>query len=76
MGCWRNLSHILEMSGKGAINIAAVPAPALLSDFDHAQSLELALNSGDDYELCFTANPNHHDSVVGIAHDEALKITS
>jgi thiamine-monophosphate kinase len=76
-GLLADLSHILEMSGKGAeINIAAVPiAPALLSDFDHAQSLELALNGGDDYELCFTANPNHHDSVVGIAHDEALKIT-
>lgn len=55
-GLYQDLGHILEASGVGAdINLQAIPihrlAQSMLAD---ASAWQLALTSGDDYQLCFT----------------------
>lgn len=50
-GLTQDLSHILKASDVGAvIDSSKIP---------FTTSLAYALNGGDDYELCFTANPQH-----------------
>lgn len=55
-GLAADLGHILKKSGVGAIiNVDSLPlSQALRASVSHEQALELALNGGDDYELCFT----------------------
>lgn len=55
-GLLADLGHILEKSAVGA-EIMADKIPlsfALQENLTHDEALQLALNSGDDYELCFT----------------------
>jgi len=55
-GLAADLSHILERSNVGAtINIEKLPlSPPLLRNASLKNAQKLALNAGDDYELCFT----------------------
>ena len=55
-GLLADLGHLCAASGVGAeIEAARMPRSAALRQlFGDAQSLELALGGGDDYELCFT----------------------
>jgi thiamine-monophosphate kinase len=54
-GLSSDLSHILEKSGVGAsIDLTALPLSLALQKIDSKQAQNFALNSGDDYELCFT----------------------
>jgi thiamine-monophosphate kinase len=58
-GLLADLTHICDRSGCGAhIDIEALPiSAALLSCFSASESLQMALNGGDDYELLFTVPP-------------------
>lgn len=54
-GLVADLGHILSRSGKGArINIADLPLSPSLKKLPVETARQLALASGDDYELCFT----------------------
>lgn len=54
-GLSSDLAHILEKSAVGAtIDLMALPLSSALNNLDPNQAQQLALNSGDDYELCFT----------------------
>lgn len=54
-GLLADLGHILERSGKGAmIHVDKLPLSASLKKLPAEVATELALGSGDDYELCFT----------------------
>jgi len=54
-GLSSDLGHILNKSGFGAtINLAELPLSAALKKIPHEKASQFALNSGDDYELCFT----------------------
>jgi len=54
-GLLADLGHILEASSVGAnIERARVPVSAALTRLKGAESLDYALYSGDDYELCAT----------------------
>lgn len=54
-GLLADLGHILERSGKGAkIQIDKLPLSDSLRKLPADVTTELALSSGDDYELCFT----------------------
>ncbi len=56
-GLLADLGHILEASGKGAkINLDAIALSPSLQKVNRLEALELALGSGDDYELCFTVS--------------------
>ncbi len=74
-GLFGDLSKLLDASGVGGeLDIDRVPmSDAIKARFDESSRTRLALNGGDDYELCFTARP---DVVDGIADITAIgKIT-
>jgi thiamine-monophosphate kinase len=53
-----DLRHILDASSVGAIlNAKAIPFSNVLKKLPWEQGLNMALTSGDDYELCFTLPP-------------------
>lgn len=55
-GLAQDLGHLLAASGVGAeLELAALPRSAALAGIDPAFADILALTSGDDYELLFTA---------------------
>lgn len=54
-GLSSDLGHILKKSGVGAsIDLTKLPLSPSLQKIDLEQAQYFALNSGDDYELCFT----------------------
>jgi thiamine-monophosphate kinase len=76
-GLTGDLAHILEASGVGAtIDLASVPRSLALDQKLAGPERDLALRcllaGGDDYELCFTANPELHDRVIDVGR--ALKL--
>lgn len=68
-GLAQDLQHILAASNVGA-NIMTQNIPI----FDDA-NLELALNGGEDYELCFSAPVKARAQIEGLAKDHQLNIT-
>ena len=59
-GVLADLGHILEASGKGArIYLGNIPLSSSLQKLNKAKAWQLALSSGDDYELCFTVPAEH-----------------
>ncbi|MGA2654932.1 MAG: thiamine-phosphate kinase [Gammaproteobacteria bacterium] len=60
-GLAQDLNHILTASHKGAdIYLEKLPLSAELTQaLSRNEAENLALSSGDDYQLCFTAPPNH-----------------
>src|SRR5574337_1127766 len=67
-GLLGDLGHILEQSAVGAlVDEAALPlAPLLASGADAALARRCLLSGGDDYELLFTAPPDHREAVVAL----------
>lgn len=65
-GVLSDLGHVLEASGLGAeLQLDAVPAsPALAACVPVPGRHVLQLTGGDDYELCFTADPQQREQVV------------
>lgn len=54
-GLAQDLAHILQASQVGAeLHLEQLPLSAALQSLTKEQAWQLALNSGDDYELCFT----------------------
>jgi thiamine-monophosphate kinase len=67
-GLVQDLQHILTASNKGAIiNTNLIP-------FNN--SLEHALNGGDDYELCFTAPSHFQKKLEELSKELSLPITT
>jgi len=74
-GLGGDLGHILERSNCGAtINIDALPVGPALQMQSMAVRRAWSLSGGDDYELCFTAPPQHRTAIaaVGLSTDTAL----
>jgi len=63
-----DLRKMLDASGVGAeLDVDAVPlSAALRSRFDTDAVLGFAMTGGDDYELCFTAQPEAVEGIDGI----------
>src|SRR5450830_184490 len=60
-----DLRHILERSGVGAtLDVVALPAGPVLARQDLAIRRAFTAAGGDDYELCFTADPAQRDAIV------------
>lgn len=54
-GLGADLGHICNASGVGALlNLNAIPIHPLVKQYLGHNAVDLALNGGDDYELCFT----------------------
>ena len=79
-GLSTDLRHICDESGVGAI-IDEIVLPVVTSERDRFRN---ALHGGEDYELLFTARPNHYvpetiagvrvTRIGGITKDRALKL--
>lgn len=73
-GLLADLGHILTASGVAAqLEFAAIPVSVQLQNRSSLTPFILA--GGDDYELCFTAAPQHHAEVSRIASKLALPLT-
>ena len=59
-----DLAHILDKSGVGArLNLAKLPLSKSLAKINNKVAQALALQAGDDYELCFIVPPQHFAEV-------------
>lgn len=59
-GLLADLGHILNKSQLGArLDLSKLPISPVLSKISRNMAENLALESGDDYELCFTVPPQH-----------------
>ena len=59
-GLLADLGHILDKSGVGArLDLARLPLSLAMSKVDRKVAEQFALQSGDDYELCFTVPPQY-----------------
>lgn len=65
-GLLADLGHVCAASGVGArIDLDLLPASAALREaFDAARRRVFQATGGDDYELCFTAAPEHRSKVA------------
>jgi len=69
-GLLQDLKHICEASGLGAkIVLDKVP-----TSFSSLPSLA-EINSGDDYEICFTSSPENESVIEEISEELGIKIT-
>ena len=63
-GLVADLGHLLEASGVAAcIDVAKLPLSAALKRLVGENAVNLALNAGDDYELCVTVSPSAWESL-------------
>ena len=81
-GLMADLGHIINKSssqGKqlGAnINAEALPlSTALVESVGIEQARQYALNGGDDYQLCFTANPTVRNKILNLAERSGINVT-
>jgi len=67
-GLLADLGHILEKSDKGAkIQLDKLPLSDPLKKLPFQQASQLALNSGDDYELCFTVPADKTERLASLS---------
>ncbi len=75
-GFLQDLQHILTASEVGArLSLSAIPVPEWEKAFTHLSPKlidstalrDFCLQCGDDYELCFTASPQHRDVIDAFA---------
>ena len=79
-GVTGDLAHILDASHVGAIiELASIPRSSALDGKLAGTERELALRcllaGGDDYELCFTANPALRERITDISRALKLPLT-
>ena len=66
-GLLADLQHILQASGLGAqLRLADIPLSKAVKKWAQANPLQ-ALNAGDDYELCFTANTSQRQVIEDLS---------
>lgn len=76
-GLLADCQHILQQSGVGAkIEVAQLPlSQAMCEETDFMQAVQLALTSGDDYELCFCVPPNKLSLISDLSKKLKLPLT-
>lgn len=63
-GLLADLGHILEKSGVGArLDLTKLPLSLAMTKVDRKTAERFALQSGDDYELCFTVPPQYFSEI-------------
>lgn len=75
-GLAQDLGHILKASQVGAeLELSALPRSAALAALDSTFADVLAISSGDDYELLFTAPTEAHEKLMGLGVRKIGQIT-
>lgn len=86
-GLLADLGHILDKSHVGAeLDLEKLPLSPALMKMEKETAVQLALTSGDDYELCFTISPENSKNIerllaeqcqcIGIINDESGNINT
>jgi thiamine-monophosphate kinase len=71
-----DLGHILNASGVGAgIDLPALPLAPALAALPPERREQCLLHGGDDYELVFTAPPQHRNVIEALAKASATVVT-
>jgi len=71
-----DLRHVLEASKISArINVDALPRSKILYRQTETIQYQCAASGGDDYELCFTTNPNQRTTIEALSKELALPLT-
>ena len=74
-GLLADLGHILEKSGVGArLDLSRLPLSSALAKIDRKVAKNFALQSGDDYELCFTVSPDFVSEIEDIFQGKCTRI--
>ncbi len=75
-GLGGDLGHVLKASGVGAeVYFNALPRSAILAGQDLMLQQQCLLAGGDDYELVFTAAPEHHEAVKDAGARTGTRVT-
>jgi len=76
-GLLADLGHILEQSKVAAkLQLEAIPRSEIVSRYYHSEPVQaMVLSGGDDYELCFTAAPEQHETILGISQKLGLRLS-
>jgi thiamine-monophosphate kinase len=75
-GLLGDLAHVLRRSGVGAeVWVDALPRSEVLGALPEVLQRECTLAGGDDYELVFTAAPQHAARVAAAAHAARVGVT-
>ncbi len=76
-GLLADLGHICSLSGVGAtVELAAIPlSPIGARHIATEAGRNAVVAGGDDYELCFTANPNSRESIAELARMLGMPLT-
>jgi thiamine-monophosphate kinase len=74
-GLAADLGHILVASDCGAeVYLDSLPQSAAFDGLDETQRWALQLSGGDDYELCFTAPPEHEQAVMNLQQKAGVAV--
>lgn len=64
-GLAQDLGHILKASACGAVlELTRLPVHTEIKKLQHEKQWQYALAGGDDYELCFTINPQNYEKLL------------
>jgi thiamine-monophosphate kinase len=75
-GMLGDLAHVLKRSAVGAdVQVDELPRSAVLRSLPDALQREFTLAGGDDYELVFTAAPQHASRVAAAARAARVSVT-
>jgi thiamine-monophosphate kinase len=76
-GLLADLGHICRLSGVGAtVEMDRIPMTDIAKKHAKTDAGRTAIVSGgDDYELCFTAHPNSHDSIEDLSRMLDIPLT-
>ncbi|CAH0532909.1 Thiamine-monophosphate kinase [Vibrio stylophorae] len=76
-GLYADLGHICQQSQLAAVlQLDLLPLSAPLIDaYGLVQAQQLAINSGEEYELCFTADAAHHETLMQLAQTHGVQLT-
>jgi len=71
-----DLGHILQRSGVCAVvYYEQLPRAAALARFEASVQQACVLGGGDDYELCFTADPERRKEVEALSRELGLRLS-
>ena len=71
-----DLHHLLNASTTSAVlNLDTIPLASVARELSRQERLALALNGGDDYELCFTADKIHRQQIETLRKQHGVAIT-
>lgn len=74
-GLLADLGHIVVKSGVGArLELNKLPLSSALTKINRKTAEQFALQSGDDYELCFTISPQHCAEVEQLFKGQVTRI--